>query len=63
MTLIGEDNVTFICRYELIRRNQQFMNAESEIYRQQEIWLILNESKYLTIMTQYNNDTKNITDA
>jgi len=48
---VGEDNITFICRYELTAKNQEYMQPESETYKQAEIWLILNESKYLKLLT------------
>lgn len=44
------ENMNFICRYETVSRNQQYMQSESETYKQAEIWLILNESKYLAIV-------------
>jgi hypothetical protein len=53
---VGENDVTFICRYESVSRNQQYMQPESDTYKQQEIWLILNESKYLQIVNKKPDD-------
>lgn len=53
---VGEDDVTFICRYESVSRNQQYMHPESDTYLQAEIWLILNESKYLQAVNKKPDD-------
>lgn len=59
---VSEDNPTFICRYETVSRNQQYMWYESDTYKQAEIWLILNESKYLQSLKTLKNITDDIQD-